>query len=111
MVHQNSAWKSYDHQVVLLWISFDIIEIKRHFLILFSFTLFDVEESTHQCDLKHDLKQCCGDTWLSITSIPSAQVTSLNLDVQGTQGTIGLGPVQYCGKNLSMPPMVFKESE
>jgi len=83
-------------------------------LITLSFTLFDVEES-HQCDLKHDLKhdlkQCCGDTWLSIKSIPSEQVTSPALNFQDIQDTIGLGPLLYCGKNLSMPPMVFTASD
>lgn len=78
--------------------------------ISFSFTMFDVEE-TQQCDLKHGLKECCGDTWLSINSIPSKEITSPAVNFQDIQDTIGLGPLLYCGKNLSMPPMVFSESD
>ena len=65
-----------------------------------SFSTFDLEEGRHLCSTK----PCCGDTWLSILSIPSHSAQPLfNFPVQDTVNFL------YCG-SLSLPPLVFSGS-
>ena len=79
-------------------------------MIPFSFLSFDVE-GQHQCSYKNKFKHCCGDTWLSILNIPTGKITSQALRFHSLQETLDLAPLVYCGKNSSLPPMVFTESD
>ncbi|XP_046441338.1 low-density lipoprotein receptor-related protein 12-like isoform X2 [Daphnia pulex] len=89
---------SYPSRVNCAW----YIKIQPGSVITLSFSMFDLEEGRHLCSAK----PCCGDTWLSILSIPShsAQLVPMfNFPVQDTVNFL------YCG-SLSLPPLVFSGS-
>ena len=66
--------------------------------------MFDVEESQYPCDQR----PCCGETWLSLSSVRSGTFLS-------DDHTIGVGVnnegqvvnARYCGRNLQIPPLFF----
>ena len=62
--------------------------------------MFDLEEGRY---LRCTQKPCCGDTWLSIASIPS-QIGVAPFSVLKTQESVNF---LYCGRSLSLPPLMF----
>lgn len=97
--HYGNGNISYPSRVNCAW----YIKIQPGSVITLSFSTFDLEEGRHLCSAK----PCCGDTWLSILSIPShsAQLVSMpfNFPVQDTVNFL------YCG-SLALPPLVFSGS-
>ncbi|KAI9561507.1 hypothetical protein GHT06_012465 [Daphnia sinensis] len=97
--HYGNGNVSYPSRVNCAW----YIKIQPGSVITLSFSTFDLEEGRHLCSAK----PCCGDTWLSILSIPShsAQLVPMpfNFPVQDTVNFL------YCG-SLALPPLVFSGS-
>lgn len=70
---------------------------------MISFSLFDLEEDNKHlgCSLN---KPCCGNTWLSILSIPPEPGSVSAVPLNKAQDSVN---VVYCGRSLSLPPLIF----